>query len=253
MQTEPKIMAHRGGMERAPENSVSAFRLALKDGADAFECDVNLTKDKEPVIIHTQFNEYDIQEVTGSPLQLNALNWADVKKLKILNSNESVCHLDDVLSFVKETKLRCFIEPKLMSEELIQIVINRIQHFNLVEIVGVLTFYSRRKMLIQAKHLAPKIETSVIIFNPFADFFKAAKTANATRVILGWKNINQFRLSSPFFSLVRQKVARLKKNGIVTEAGFISKRGDVIWALKNGIEGLWTDTVPKIRKFIEDI
>ena len=143
-------------------------------------------------------------------MQLNALNWADVKKLKILNSNESVCHLDDVLSFVKETKLRCFIEPKLNSGELIRIVINRIRHFNVIDMAGILTFYSLRELLIQAKHSEPKIQTSVIIFNPFADFFKAAKTANATRVILGWKNINQFRLSSPFFSLVRQKVARLK-------------------------------------------
>lgn len=253
MQTELTIMAHRGGADRAPENSIAAFRQALEDGADAFECDVSLTKDKEPVIIHTKFNQYDIRQATGSTCPLNTLNWAEVKSIKIRNSGEPVCRLDDVLSFVNETKLRCFIEPKLMSDELIRIVINRIQYFNLAKIVGILTFYSRRKMLIQAKHIEPNIQTSVIILNPFADFLASAKSANANHVILGWKKFNQFRFSPPFGSPLKQKIIHLKKNGIVPETGFICTRGDVEWALRNEIEGLWTDNVPKIKKIIEAI
>mgnify|MGYP002539712103 CR=1 FL=1 len=38
--------AHRGASEYAPENTLPAFRLAMEMGADGFENDIHLTKDK---------------------------------------------------------------------------------------------------------------------------------------------------------------------------------------------------------------
>ncbi|MGQ0535602.1 MAG: glycerophosphodiester phosphodiesterase [Methanobacteriota archaeon] len=45
-------IAHRGASGHAPENTLSAFRLAAKMGADAIELDVHLSKDGVPVVIH---------------------------------------------------------------------------------------------------------------------------------------------------------------------------------------------------------
>ena len=95
METELKFLAHRGGLDRGPENTIVAFRQAHQDGADAFECDVRLTKDREPIIIHTGFDQDDIGEVTGSPTPLSELTLADVKQLSVLDSDEPVAHLDD--------------------------------------------------------------------------------------------------------------------------------------------------------------
>ena len=39
-----QLLAHRGGMGRAPENTLASFKQALADGADGYECDVCLTK-----------------------------------------------------------------------------------------------------------------------------------------------------------------------------------------------------------------
>ena len=41
-----QLLAHRGGMGRAPENTLASFKQALADGADGYECDVCLTQDK---------------------------------------------------------------------------------------------------------------------------------------------------------------------------------------------------------------
>ncbi len=49
---KPLVAAHRGASGYAPENTVAAFNLALKMGADAIELDVHLSKDGVPVIIH---------------------------------------------------------------------------------------------------------------------------------------------------------------------------------------------------------
>lgn len=48
----PVVVAHRGSSGNAPENTMAAFRLALKEGADAIELDVHLSKDGHPVVIH---------------------------------------------------------------------------------------------------------------------------------------------------------------------------------------------------------
>ncbi len=46
------IIAHRGAAGDAPENTMAAFALALRQGADALEFDVRLSRDGVPVIIH---------------------------------------------------------------------------------------------------------------------------------------------------------------------------------------------------------
>ena len=48
----PLIIAHRGDVTNAPENTVPAFRKALELGADGIELDVRLTKDEKLVVFH---------------------------------------------------------------------------------------------------------------------------------------------------------------------------------------------------------
>ena len=49
-----KIYAHRGYSSKYPENTLIAFAKALEYDADGIECDVQLTKDRIPVIIHDE-------------------------------------------------------------------------------------------------------------------------------------------------------------------------------------------------------
>ena len=49
-----KIFAHRGASAYAPENTMEAFHLAAKQGADGIELDVHVTKDGEVVVTHDE-------------------------------------------------------------------------------------------------------------------------------------------------------------------------------------------------------
>ena len=51
---QTKIFAHRGASVYAPENTMAAFALAMKMGADGVELDVQLTKDGEVVVVHDE-------------------------------------------------------------------------------------------------------------------------------------------------------------------------------------------------------
>jgi glycerophosphoryl diester phosphodiesterase len=47
-----RLYAHRGASARAPENTLSAFEIALSDGANALELDVHRTADGHFVVAH---------------------------------------------------------------------------------------------------------------------------------------------------------------------------------------------------------
>ena len=48
----PLIIAHRGDITNAPENTLAAFQQALEQGADGIELEVRLTLDRKLVVFH---------------------------------------------------------------------------------------------------------------------------------------------------------------------------------------------------------
>jgi glycerophosphoryl diester phosphodiesterase len=48
----PRWIAHRGAGKLAPENTLAAFRLGAAHGFRMFECDVKLSQDGEPFLLH---------------------------------------------------------------------------------------------------------------------------------------------------------------------------------------------------------
>ena len=48
----PLVIAHRGDVSSAPENTLSAFQRAWSIGADGVELDVRLTRDDQLVVFH---------------------------------------------------------------------------------------------------------------------------------------------------------------------------------------------------------
>ncbi len=48
----PRVIAHRGSSLAFPEHTRAAYLRALDEGADGLECDVRLTRDLVPVLLH---------------------------------------------------------------------------------------------------------------------------------------------------------------------------------------------------------
>ena len=60
-QHTPLIIGHRGASADAPENTLAAFALALQQGADGLELDVQLSADGQPVVFH----DSSLQRLSG--------------------------------------------------------------------------------------------------------------------------------------------------------------------------------------------
>jgi len=113
-------IAHRGESFDAPENTVSAFRLAAQSGADGIECDIHLTGDGEIVCIHdantkrTSNADFNIAETSFPELRkLDCGSWKDAKW-----RGEKIPRLSELLDLITPA-MKVFIEiktnPKIIS------------------------------------------------------------------------------------------------------------------------------------------
>lgn len=66
VEDEVEIIAHRGASGAAPENTMAAVKLAIEQGADWVEIDVQETADGEVVVFH----DSDFKRVGGRPLRI---------------------------------------------------------------------------------------------------------------------------------------------------------------------------------------
>lgn len=110
----PLIVAHRGASGLAPENTLAAFRLALELGAPAIECDVHLSADGAPIIIH----DGRIDRTTNGTGEVAALALAQLRELDAGSwfeprfADERLPTLSEVLG-VAANRAHVFVELKV--------------------------------------------------------------------------------------------------------------------------------------------
>jgi glycerophosphoryl diester phosphodiesterase len=73
----PRWIAHRGAGKLAPENTLAAFRLGASHGYRAFECDVKLTADGVPFLLH----DATLQRTTSGRGPAANLPWSELCRL----------------------------------------------------------------------------------------------------------------------------------------------------------------------------
>jgi glycerophosphoryl diester phosphodiesterase len=90
------IFAHRGARAHAPENTLLAFRLGYALGADAFECDVQLTADGGLVVIH----DPRLNRTTTGKGPVAARTLAELRELDA-GRGERIPTLEETLALVR--------------------------------------------------------------------------------------------------------------------------------------------------------
>lgn len=92
-----QVYAHRGDFDnlRVPENSLAAFRRAVKRGV-GIELDIHLTADGEVVVFH----DNDLSRMCGDPRRPEEMTATELCAMPLLDTGEHVPLLRDVLSLV---------------------------------------------------------------------------------------------------------------------------------------------------------
>ena len=73
----PRWIAHRGAGKLAPENTLAAFRLGAAHGYRCFECDVKLSADGVPFLLH----DATLERTTNGQGTAGELPWSALSQL----------------------------------------------------------------------------------------------------------------------------------------------------------------------------
>lgn len=110
---QTKIWAHRGASGYATENTLTAFQRAVDMQADGVELDVQLTKDRQVVVIHDE----SINRVSDGQGRVIDYSLEELRKFNF-NKTHPECGwadiptLEEVLGLLKDTSLTVNIELK---------------------------------------------------------------------------------------------------------------------------------------------
>ncbi len=107
---EGVLYAHRGlhdNASEAPENSMAAFRKAV-EGGYGIEFDVQLSKDKIPVVFH----DFTLKRVCGAEGKVCDYTYEELKQFRLCDSEEQIPRFEDVLKLI-DGRVPLIIEYKI--------------------------------------------------------------------------------------------------------------------------------------------
>jgi glycerophosphoryl diester phosphodiesterase len=82
---------------------MAAYKAAIDDGADGFECDVRLTKDNQVILWH----DSDMQRIAGKSVRIADSNFSEIKRLY-----PQTMTLEELLILARDNKKELAIETK---------------------------------------------------------------------------------------------------------------------------------------------
>ncbi len=166
MQERPvKIIAHRGAMLEAPENSLLAFEQSILDRADVLETDVQLSKDGVVVVFH----DSDFSRMGSVAKKVSDLTWDEIKKVDIgIGMGEKfrgvrVARLEELLALARD-RIHLNIEPKHygpVDGKLEQKMVELIQQQGVLDQIEIQSLEYESLMIV--RRLEPKLKIGYLL------------------------------------------------------------------------------------------
>jgi glycerophosphoryl diester phosphodiesterase len=242
----PLIVAHRGSSIVAPENTMAAFRQAVRDGADAIELDVRLTSDDTVIVIHdsrldrTTDGRGKVRLRTLGDLRgVSAGSWFHQKY-----SAESVPTLDELLLWIRGERIGLNIELKAdrtgrKENRLAELTAALLLRHGLERRVMVSSFHYR--LLRTMRELMPEM-TIGLLLHP-------VRHAVRTPVSLARKLRADYIITSGA-QLRKRMIGAAHRHAVRIGEYTVNSRSRLDRAVRFGVDMVITDDPARIRKLV---
>lgn len=231
--------AHRGASSIAPENTMPAFKEAMQQGADGIECDVRMTRDGVPVVIHDEYVNRTtdgfgwVYEYTFAELQkLDAGSWFHPKYAGV-----KIPSLEELLAWLTTNQLLLNIEIKddFFRDDLIPRILDLLYIYRLKDRTVISSYDA--ETLQQVRKYDAKIETAYIYF------FHHEPWRVATAV-----KANALHPFYPFITRETIQIAKRYRLGVVPYT--VDEWADIRHMLQYEISGIITNYPNRVRKIL---
>lgn len=231
--TKPIIVAHRGASLLAPENSLEAFDLAYQMGADWVECDVVLTADHIPVILHDR----SLWRTARKRINIDALSSEDLKRYNIAHYFSKshpftvIPILQELLDLALQYQRGINIEIKPSTPDYaLETAAHTWQMIKpYVDRIPILISSFSEDVLFWYKQYAPEVKRAYLLRNWQADWLEKAKALDVISIHCHEKLLNPLHLSA------------FKLNGYIVLAYTVNNitQAQTLWAM--GVDGFFSD------------
>lgn len=193
LQHRPVVVAHRGAMAYAPENTIAAYTLALEQGAEAIELDVHLSQDGIPVVIH----DHTLERTTNGKGLVASHTFADLRGLDAgawfspSFAGQRILTLGEVLAWA-QGRVYLKIELKTLPMRYAGIeekVLALLKRWDMEEQVEVFSF--DHPCVRRFKALAPHIPVGVCYTGDVGDHVALARYASAEVIHPQWMGVSR--------------------------------------------------------------
>lgn len=222
-----KFIAHRGAPNYAPENTLASFSKAHELGATWVECDVMLTKDAHPIIIH----DFTLDRTTNGYGKVAHYNFCDIEQLDA-GQGETIPSLECFLSLAVKLNLGINLEIKEHKSNA-TIVAHKIH-----EALKLLWSSDLPPPLISSAEPAclkayRKLDANVCMayisdYWPF-DCLRKLKMLDVSILVINYKSLN------------KRRIAKLHENGCQVFAYTVNNPADMQRLLSWGVDSLFTN------------
>jgi glycerophosphoryl diester phosphodiesterase len=231
----PRWIAHRGAGKLAPENTLAAFRVGASHGYRAFECDVKLSQDGVPFLLHddtldrTSSGHGVAGERPWSALsQLDAGSWHSRGY-----AGETLPTLQAIASFVQHNGLALNVEIKpTPGQELLtgQVVAEACQRLWATASAPLLLSSFRPDALRGAQEKAPTLPRALLLDSLWPGWMDVAKALHCVAVVTNHKLMDATLLAQLHAAQLRglcytvnepvdaQRLLALGIDGLITDA-----------------------------------
>ena len=144
------VIAHRGASKDAPENTLAAFRLAVEQGADMIETDLQITTDGEIPLFHDH-------EIAGAPIAKLSLAELRERAPDVPTLQEALDAVGERIPFNLELKSH----PDYPYPELPEMVLAEVRARGLLDRTLFSCFYD--PALARLRELAPDARIGLLI------------------------------------------------------------------------------------------
>jgi glycerophosphoryl diester phosphodiesterase len=239
-----QISAHRGNASSAPENTLAAFKNALKAGAHFIEVDVRTTKDGILMIMH----DANLERTTNGK---GAFKLYDAKYLKTLSAgkgyadsfeNEKIPTLEESCQLIYEWNLThkaktfFYIDAKDVEPKPLLSILRKYNLEANSVFYGSDDFLHRLKMEFEGAKLLPALK-------------------NPTEIIEKFNKLKPFAFDASWLSLTKEMVDEIHQLGVKVFTDLLGPLDTEINYMKArdmGLDLIQTDRILAVQKIVKN-
>jgi glycerophosphoryl diester phosphodiesterase len=239
-----QISAHRGNASSAPENTLAAFKNALKAGAHFIEVDVRTTKDGILMIMH----DANLERTTNGK---GAFKLYDAKYLKTLSAgkgysdsfeNEKIPTLEESCQLIYEWNLThkaktfFYIDAKDVEPKPLLSILKKYNLEANSVFYGTDDFLHRLKMEFEGAKLLPALK-------------------NPNEIIEKFNKLKPFAFDASWLSLTKEMVDEIHRLGVKVFTDLLGPLDTEINYMKArdmGLDLIQTDRILAVQKIVKN-